>query len=76
MFTEEEKTRLAVGLKQTMKSISNGADKVFVAKDTPYDIIDKINAVYSGEVVEAESMRELGRMCGIEVKASCAALKR
>ena len=76
MFTEEEKARLAVGLKQTMKAILSGADKVYIAKDTPYDIVDKIKAVYSAGLIETESMKELGRMCGIDVKASCAALKR
>lgn len=76
MFTEEEKNRLSVGLKQTTKSILAGADKVFVAGDTPYDIIEKIKAVYGGELVEVESMKELGRMCGIDVKASCAALRK
>ena len=76
MFTEQERAALAVGLKQTLKCIPNGADKVYIAKDTPYEIIDKIKAVYSGELIEAESMRELGRMCGIDVKASCAAVKK
>lgn len=76
MFTEQERAALAVGLKQTLKCFPNGAYKVYVAKDTPYEIIDKIKAVYSGELIEADTMRELGRMCGIDVKASCAAIKK
>ena len=76
MFTEEEKAHLSVGLKQTLKAISNGAVKVYVAKDTPTEIVNEITAVYSGTIEAADSMKELGRMCGIDVKASCAALKR
>jgi len=76
MFTEQERAALAVGLKQTLKSIPNGVYRVYIAKDTPYDIVDKIKAVYSGELIETESMRELGQMCGIDVKASCAAIRR
>ncbi len=75
MFTAEERARLAVGLKETKKVIREGAELVYLAEDTPERIKEEIGQLAGGKVRMAETMRELGRMCGIDVKASCAAVR-
>lgn len=75
MFTQIPKTALAVGLKETRKAIAAGADKVYIAADAPDNIRDELARIFAGELSEVATMRELGAMCGIDVKASCAAVK-
>lgn len=75
MFTESEKVRLAVGLKETKKAVAAGAEKVFLADDAPEHIAEQIRAIAADRLTVVSSMRELGALCGIEVKASCAALR-
>lgn len=76
MFTEIERARLAVGQKQTKKAILSGASRIFIAEDTPYQIAEEIKTLAGNRVEVVESMKRLGAMCGIDVKASCAAIKR
>lgn len=68
----------AVGTNQTVKSIERGrAQVVFVARDADRRVIESVQAAVRGrdlEVVEVESMRELGRACGIAVGAAAAAI--
>lgn len=75
MFTENEKARLAVGLKETRKVVLSGAEKVYLAEDAPERIAEEIKNIAGDKLLIVSSMRELGRMCGIDVKASCAAIR-
>lgn len=75
MFTESEKVRLAVGLKQTRKAVSAGAERVYLADDAPERIAEEIRSIAGDKLVAVPTMRELGRMCGIDVNASCAAVR-
>ena len=68
----------AVGVKQTEKSVmKNNAAKVYVAADADERVTDNLlelcreNGV---EVISVESMSELGKACGIHVKAAAAAV--
>ncbi len=68
----------AVGTNQTTKAITRGAAQlVFIAKDADRRVIGEVVAaagVRGLEVVEVDSMRELGRACGIAVGAAAAAI--
>lgn len=69
-----------VGLKQTMKALfENKADKVFLAEDCEDRIRETVKEECTEkgiQLVSVPTMRLLGRMCGIDVKASCAAVLR
>lgn len=75
MFTESELTRLSVGLKETKKAIVAGCEKVYLAEDAPEHIKKEIEALAGDRLFYTLTMRELGALCGIDVKASCAALR-
>jgi len=66
------------GLKETQKKLRQGAVSVlYVASDADPALTGPISeeAREQGiEVVVVPSMRELGRACGIEVGAACAAI--
>lgn len=64
----------AIGIKQTLKAVENHtARMVFIAKDAdekvtaPLKDLCKRNSV---EIVYADTMKQLGKACGIEVGAS------
>lgn len=65
-----------IGVKQASKSIKNGLGKVlYVAKDADHklttSLVDSAEE-HSVEVIYVETMKELGKLCGIEVGASAA----
>lgn len=68
----------AVGVKQTEKSVvKNNAAKVYVAADADERVTDNLLELCrekNVEVVSVESMSELGKACGIHVKAAAAAV--
>ncbi|MCL8206504.1 MAG: ribosomal L7Ae/L30e/S12e/Gadd45 family protein [Actinomycetia bacterium] len=72
--------RRVVGARQTLKTLTRGAaSAVFVARDAdPAVLADVLKAAEAQKVpVHAvETMAELGRQCGIQVGAACAALLR
>ena len=80
MLLEElqQSPKRCVGLKQVEKAIVRGtAAKVFVAEDADERIT--LGLVYMCEehkieLAKVESMHELGRACGIHVKAATAAI--
>lgn len=78
MFQEAEKNKLLVGYKQTMKAIkSEKVQKVIIAKDCDEMLLEKIKACaleFGCEILYTESMQELGKLCGIELKTSCASV--
>lgn len=65
-----------VGIKQSVKVIKTGEVKtVYIAKDAEDKITEPIinlSIDNSLEIVYVESMKELGRMCGIEVGSAVA----
>lgn len=67
-----------VGIKQTVKAIKNGKVKVvYVAKDADDKLIQQIKTLTehnSLQLVEVNSMKELGKMCGIDVGAATSAI--
>ena len=67
---------LQVGFKQSLRAIEDGkVQKVLLALDCEDKISEPIRnaaAKYGTELEEVPTMKELGTMCGIDVKASCA----
>lgn len=78
MISEADKKNLAAGYKQTMKAILKGnASKVFIAADCEDRLFEEINtaALNQGvQVVLVDTMQQLGELCGISVKSSCAVI--
>ncbi len=69
-----------IGIKQTLKAIKSGGCKtVYVAKNADDKLVEpvlKLANEASISVVYIDSMKELGKICGIEVGAAAvAALK-
>lgn len=76
----EQAKSLTIGTKQTAKAVEQGlAEEVVVAKDADKRITSKIVALCNEKgipVSYVESMRRLGKACGIEVGAAVTAIKR
>ena len=66
-----------VGIKQVLKAVeANEVCRVYVGKDAEKRVISKLVALAKErniEIVEIDSMEKLGKMAGIEVKATTAA---
>lgn len=67
-----------IGTKQTLKHLERGdAETVYVAGDAEERVIEPILRLAEDRgvpVIRMETMRELGRACGIEVGAATAAI--
>lgn len=78
MISDSDKPRLHVGFKQVLRALNeNKALKVYLASDCDSKISEPLKELCSAnntELYYVETMSELGKMCGIEVKASCAAV--
>ncbi len=65
-----------VGVKQTAKALKNNLGcKLYVAKDADSKLLEpilKLAADRSLEIVEIDTMKELGVLCGIDVSAATA----
>jgi len=76
MISDSERAKLQVGYKQTMRALNEKkALKVFLAMDSDDKIIHSIKEHCNNDGVkiqEIETMHRLGKLCNIEVKASCA----
>lgn len=70
--------RLAVGVKQTLKAVQAGTARVvYIASYAEERVLRPLLAELEKghwETVKVESMKQLGRMCGIDVGASAAAI--
>lgn len=68
----------AVGINQTAKAIARGrAQVVYIAKDADRRVVEGVVTAAKAanlDIVEADSMREIGRACGIGVGAAAAAI--
>lgn len=76
MISEQEKAFLKTGFKEVLKSIEkNLSEKLFIAEDISSSMKDKLTEAASKNqcsVLYVETMKDLGKMCGIDVGASCA----
>lgn len=73
-------TRRTVGTKQTLRAVERGqAVAVFVARDAEAHVVRQLLGMCRQRGVpvhEVESMRLLGRCCGVEVGAASGAILR
>lgn len=78
MLDELQNSKKVVGLKQVTRSIEeNTAKKVFLAKDVSPNIYDKIVDLCTAKNIEieyADTMKQLGNACKIDVSAAVAAI--
>lgn len=80
MLLEElqQAEKRCVGVKQVQKAILRGtASKVYIAKDADERIVESLAYLceeHKIEFAKVDSMHELGRTCGIHVKAATAAI--
>ncbi len=78
MLEELKDSKKVVGLKQVKRSVEEGtAKKVFLAEDVAPDIYDKIVDLCKAnnvEIIFADSMKQLGNACKIDVSAAVAAI--
>ena len=67
-----------IGLKQTIRLVEAGGAKcVYIAQDADERVVGKLRGLCSEkgvEVLAVESMKVLGKACGIDVGAAVAAL--
>ena len=67
-----------VGVKQTIKAIKSGTVKsVYIAKDADNKLLQSVKVLVdenSLELVYVNTMKELGKLCGIDVGAATAAI--
>lgn len=68
--------RKVIGIKQTMKAIRNDeGDTLYLAKDADNKLIEPVEQLAlncSVKVVYINTMKELGKLCGIDVGAATA----
>jgi large subunit ribosomal protein L7A len=68
----------AIGIKQSLKAVENDMAKlVFIAEDAEEKVTGRIKELCkekSIEIVTAESMKALGKACGIDVGAAAACM--
>ena len=69
---------IVIGTKQTLKALKEKqAQEVILASDTDYQLIRLIKAKANElnvSVTEVDSMKKLGKACGIEVSAATVAI--
>ena len=67
-----------IGIKQTTKAIKNGEGKVvYVAQNADRDIITTMESLctdFGLEIIYVDTMKDLGKLCGIDVGAATALL--
>jgi large subunit ribosomal protein L7A len=67
-----------VGTKQSIRAVKEGKALVaYIARDADRHIIQQLETLCDEnaiEKVEVDTMEELGRACGIDVKAACAVI--
>ena len=76
----ERAKELAIGINQTTKAVGNNTvEEVFIAKDADKRLTQKIVLLCKEKgvpVIYVDSMRRLGKACGIDVGAAIAAIKK
>ena len=78
MLSELQNSKRIVGLKQVKKAIDNKTvKKVFLSQDVTPDIYDKVIDLCKANSIDvelADSMKQLGIACKIDVPAAVAAI--
>lgn len=78
MISEQEKPFLKTGFKEVSKALEKqSVKKLFIAEDISSSMKDKLRGAAENsrcEVLYSATMKELGKMCGIDVGASCACI--
>lgn len=78
MTDDLRNARKVVGLNQTVRAVEEqNARKVYIAEDADPRVIMPLYVLCQQaniEVVKVESMKDLGKACGIEVKAAVACI--
>ncbi|MFC4389214.1 50S ribosomal protein L7ae-like protein [Gracilibacillus marinus] len=73
-------TEKIIGTKQVLKAIKNGeAKEVIIASDADHHITSKVSQVAKDHNIPlsyVDSMRKLGKTCGIDVGAATVAIKQ
>ncbi len=76
----ERAKELTIGINQTTKAVENNiVEEVYIAKDADKRLTQKIALLCKEKgvpVIYVDSMRRLGKACGIEVGAAIAAIKK
>ena len=76
MFEALSNKQYVIGAKQVKNTVKSGkATKVYIASDSDSEIIEPVIALANEcgvEIAYVETRAELGKMCGIDVKAACA----
>jgi len=71
-------SKKTIGIRQSMKAVENGlADVVYIAKDADEKVVRGIKELCntnSIEIVYIDTMKQLGKACGIEVGAAVACI--
>ncbi|KHF39033.1 50S ribosomal protein L7ae-like protein [Halalkalibacter okhensis] len=71
---------LIIGTKQTLKALDDGiVSEVLIAKDAEYRVIYKVEALAKAKdipLLYVDSMKKLGKACGIDVGAATVALRK
>lgn len=78
MISQDNRENVVIGYKQVLKAAKSGlCEKIFLSEDCSENMSDAVlEAAGNTPVVRVPSMRELGKSCGIDVSASCAAVIR
>jgi large subunit ribosomal protein L7A len=78
MVSPSSNEKIVIGYKQVLKAVKNNLCKrIFIAEDCSPSMSDAILSVSCNIPIDrVPSMRELGKECGIDVSASCAAIIR
>lgn len=75
-MVERLKETKVVGIKQSSKALKAGkSKKLYIAKDANEDMVKELielAQINSVEIVFVNTMKELGKLCGIDVKAAAA----
>lgn len=78
MMIDRLKGNKVVGVKQTVKALKNNTVKaLYVSKDADESLIKpliELAGENSIDIIKVDTMKELGRLCGIDVSAATAAL--
>lgn len=78
MLSNLEKNEKVVGTKQVRRAILSGnVQVVFIAKDAEEKVVGDLKILCNKkniEIVYVDTMKELGKACGIDISAASAAL--
>ncbi|MGG1662235.1 50S ribosomal protein L7ae-like protein [Brevibacillus sp. NRS-1366] len=76
----ERAKELTIGIKQTIKAVEHQqVEAVYIAVDADKRLTQKVELLCKEKgvpVIHVDSMRRLGKACGIEVGAATAAIKK